>query len=439
MLKYIIKRILLFVPTLVLVSMLAFGLSTLAEEDTTSALLTLKGIEPGIQGYEQTYERAYKLAKRDRPTFYLSLRPNYVKHNLNSIIDPTERAFVAAYAEERYSTDLPIQILSILHAEQLAGTLTGKQVRTWLIQRDMGEAVNALKAAGDRHLNLLELVSKMDQYRQPFHFPVLAWHGIDNQYHHWVTKLVSGNFGTSSIDGQSSASKIWSALRWTLFLLTINVFLTLAISIPYGLYTGLHLQSRFDRWTSSILFAIFAMPTFWIATVLVILFTTTEYGLKLFPGVGIWYQSGDTSFFQMIANKWTSLLLPMMIIVVKDLAYMGRMIRDTVAGEAKKLYVTTALAKGVSSRRLAYKHILPNALGPTITLAAGAIPGAFGGILLMEIIFNIPGMGRLLYASISAADWQVVYPIVLLTAVVTVFWYLVGDVLYAYLNPRITL
>jgi len=439
MLAYIVKRILYFIPTIILVSMLAFGLGKLAESDNTESLLNLQGIDNTMANYSNSYKKIYTDNKLHLPNFYLSFKPNYVEHNINEVVDPLERGLVQSYTDKRYNTHFSMAILNILRKLKKEKLIDEKEYNTALIdEKGLYDIANKLNAQGYK-TNISALLRSKPQHHHNFHFPTIKWSGFDNQYHHWVGAILKGEFGTSKLDGRATSTKIFIALRWTLLILVANIFLTLLLSIPYGLYTGLHTGGRFDRWTGNFLFGVYAMPSFWIATLLVLLFTTTEFGMKIFPSVGVWYGTSNTSFWSMLANKWTLLILPVGISVFKDIAYLGRMIRDTVATESQKQYATTALSKGVNAQQLAYKHILPNALGPAITLAVGAIPGALGGSLLMEVIFNIPGMGRLMYTSISNADWAVVFPILLLTALVTVFWYLAGDILIAWLNPKIKL
>lgn len=436
MVSYIAKRLLYSVPTLILVSILAFGLSRLTQADPTAAMLALQGVEPGTSTYEQAYQNLYLKDKRNKPAFYLSLRPQYVTTDINSLVDPRQRAFVQELTDQRYASEYALQIWSALASAPATAALSVDQLATWMGTADVASMRRSNLPSEDP---LAKLIATAQEHRHQRHYPSLIWHGVDCQYHHWVSQLLAGDMGVSKVDGRSTASKIETAIRWTLLLLVLNILITLALSVPYGLYTGLHIGSRFDRWTGSILFAVFSMPTFWLATVMVLFLTTREFGLQLFPSVGIWYQASDTSFWQMMGRQWPMLILPLTILVIKDIAYLGRMIRDTVAKEATKPYATAALAKGVHPRRYAYRHILPNALGPAITLAVGAIPASLGGSLLIEVIFNIPGMGRLMYTSITGSDWAVVFPIVLLTAVVTICWFLIGDVLIALLNPKVTL
>lgn len=397
MIVYILKRLLLFTPTMLMVSMLAFGLSKLADGDITDTLLHLNGVDHSMNDYLEMYEEEYKRSHRNLPSFYFSLRPNYVTHNTNNIINPLERRHVESLIKQRHSSTYAIE-----------------SYKTEEIKND-----------------------SLESKKHTFHYPTLKWNGLDNQYHHWLSSIISGDFGVSNLDGLPAITKIWHAMRWTLLMLGANIVLTLLFSFPYGVYTGLNIGGKFDAWTGYLLFIIYSMPTFWIATIAVMVFTTREYDMQIFPSVGLWYQSSETSFWTMISEKWSLFILPLIIIVLKDLAYLGRLVRETVATEASKSYVTTAKAKGLTKHQYALKHILPNSLTPAITLIVGALPSAFTGILLMEVIFNIPGMGRLMYTSISYADWNIVFIILLLTAFVTAASYLIGDLLITWFNPKI--
>jgi len=437
MLLYLIKRILLFIPTLLLVSILTFALSKLVQKDTVGDLLALEGMDSGMIGYEKIYNRRYKSEGLDKANFYISLLPNFVTHNTNAITDYHQRQFIEKMISRKYETSYSIALWNKINEAVKSNQLSSLTAEQWKAFADPKNMLFESDKIKDSELE--SFIKNSNKYRHTFHYPTLKWNGLNNQYHFWVSNFLKGNLGVSIVDGRSSAKKIVSALKWTFLILTLNILFTLSFAIPYGLYTGLNLNGTFDKWSSRILYGIYSMPSFWIATLLVLFFTTSEYGMKIFPSIGSWYQSGDSSFWDMISSKWTLLILPVGILVIKDLAYLGRLIRDTVANEAKKMYAKTALAKGANPRQFAYKHILPNALGPAITLAVGAIPSAIGGSLLMEVIFNIPGMGRLIFEGIRNADWAVVFPIVLLTAVMTIFWYLVGDLLISWLNPKIKL
>ena len=168
-------------------------------------------------------------------------------------------------------------------------------------------------------------------------------------------------------------------------------------------------------------------------------FTTSEYGswTNIFPSSGRWYIEADQSFMSMLADSWHKLILPVLMLVIPDTAYLSRLIRASVREEHQKEYIKTAKSKGLSKKEITNRHILPNSLIPTITLLVGTIPAAIASTLVIEVIFNIPGIGRLMYESIDVSDWAMVYPIVLIISVLAVVIFLLGDLLMAFLNPKI--
>lgn len=425
MLRYIVKRVIFFLPTLVLVSLIVFFCKNGVVGDETASLLRLEGVESDMEDYDRLYESKYIAQGKELPAFYFSLRPNYIKTPINTVTNTDERSFVKYLVKQRYPSTEAISLASALGAKEKYQQLLFSEDLDYILQSTNDDA------------DITSLIQKMNDERSQYHYPSIYWNGRSNQYHRWITDFLSGSKSVSLIDGQRVSSKVYVALRWTLILLLANIFFTLLIAIPYGLYTGMKSDQRFDIWSGNILFAIFSMPSFWLATVLILFFASNEYGMKIFPSVGRWYTSGATSFWEVIQQKWTLFILPLLVLVVKDVAYLGRLIRDTVVAEKNKQYVTTAKAKGSSEARVVRHHIFRNAMNPAITLIVGAVPSALGGTLLMEVIFNIPGMGRLLMNSIRQADWPVVFPILLFTAFVTVIFYLIGDVLKAMLNPKI--
>ena len=181
------------------------------------------------------------------------------------------------------------------------------------------------------------------------------------------------------------------------------------------------------------------MPLFWFATLMVVFFTTSQYGnwTNIFPGVGISpYSSGLSIWSKIIANS-KQLILPVFCMVLHSVAYLSSIVRNSVIAESKQAYKTTALLKGLTKRATFWKHLFPNSVLPLVTIIIGIIPASLAGSLVIEVIFNIPGIGRLIYDSIFGNDWYVIFSIVMLVGVVTIISYLVGDLLYSFLNPKI--
>ena len=143
------------------------------------------------------------------------------------------------------------------------------------------------------------------------------------------------------------------------------------------------------------------------------------------------------NFFEKIGQAFPFLILPALLLALHSAASGIRIVRNSAFAELKADYFITAKAKGLTNRRILWNHILPNAMLPVITLLVSSFPAALAGSVVLEVIFNIPGMGRLLYDSILFMDWSVVFGILIIMGLLTFIFYLIGDLLYAFLNPKI--
>lgn len=131
------------------------------------------------------------------------------------------------------------------------------------------------------------------------------------------------------------------------------------------------------------------------------------------------------------------MILPVLCLVANDLALLSRIVRNQASSVKEKYFILTAIASGQSDKTIMMNHILPHVMYPMITVLAGRLPSSLAGALIVEVIFGIPGMGRLLHQSISGADWQVVFGILLLISVVSIIAMLLADLLQAWLNPKL--
>ena len=159
--------------------------------------------------------------------------------------------------------------------------------------------------------------------------------------------------------------------------------------------------------------------------------------MDIFPAPGNWFFADHLSFFQTVANYSGQLILPVLCLAANDIAQLSRVVRNNVINQKSALYVKFALSKGLNSTQTLFRHILPNVMIPLITIIGARIPAGLSGALVIEVIFNIPGMGRLMFDSIFSADWNVVFGILIIISFFTITFMLITDLLYAIANPRI--
>jgi peptide/nickel transport system permease protein len=249
----------------------------------------------------------------------------------------------------------------------------------------------------------------------------------------WLGRVARFDLGESFVDHRPVSTRIREALPYTLILNGIALLLTFAIAVPLGVAAGGRAEGTFDRASGVVLFALYSMPAFWAALLLQALFAVKLQWLPLF-GTASDNAPGGLSGLLDVASH---LVLPVVCLTYGSLAYVARLVRAGVAEAATQDYVTAARARGASRRRALWRHALPNALLPLITLLGLILPALLSGSVIVERIFAWPGLGRLYFDSILSRDYPVVLGLSLIGAVATLLCTLAADVAAAAADPRV--
>ena len=266
------------------------------------------------------------------------------------------------------------------------------------------------------------------------------FYGLDQplhtQYLAWVGKLVRLDLGRSfSSDNRPVLDKIKERLPVTISLNVIALLLEFGLAIPIGILAATHRDTLLDKGITIFVFIGFAVPTFWLALLLMYFF-----GVKLnwLPISGL-HTLGSENYgtLHYLWDLAKHLVMPVMVASFGSLAGLSRYMRSSMLNVISQDYITTARAKGLPERVVIYKHALRNALLPLITLAGFSIPGLIGGSVIFETIFAIPGMGQLFYQGVMSRDYPVVMGILVIGAFLTLIGNLIADVSYALADPRI--
>jgi len=225
---------------------------------------------------------------------------------------------------------------------------------------------------------------------------------------------------------------IFDRLPATIFLVVGAVVIWLMVSIPIGIISAIRQKSLLDRTTMVTSLALISAPVFWLGLVTLYLFASDVGVLHIFPGIGS-YNDAD-SFF----GKVGSMILPWFVLASATAAVYARYVRSQMIDVMTEDYIRTARAKGLSERRVIFRHGLRSALTPIVTLL-GLDMGTLlaGNAILTETVFNIPGVGREVASAIGESDLPLIQGIVLFGAFFIVIFNLIVDVLYAYLDPRV--
>jgi len=256
------------------------------------------------------------------------------------------------------------------------------------------------------------------------------------QYLLWVGKLAVLDLGKSfSPDHRPVIDKILERIPITIIINVLSMILIILVAIPIGVLSAVRQNSLFDKVTAVFVFTGFAVPTFWLALLLMILFGVHLGWLPIsgIRSLNYEYMPPFAAFVDLLKH----LILPVFLSAFGGLAGLSRYMRSNMLEVIRQDYITTARAKGLSERVVIYKHALRNALLPVITILGLSIPGLIGGSVIFETIFAIPGMGQLFYMAVMSRDYPVVMGVLFIGAILTLIGNLVADLSYAVADPRI--
>jgi len=257
------------------------------------------------------------------------------------------------------------------------------------------------------------------------------------QYFLWIGNMLQGDFGNSFKDDRPVIDKIFERLPVTISISLLSFLLIYTIAIPIGIYSAARQYSLLDRTTTVLLFVLYSLPNFWVATLAIVFLCNVEY-LKIFPTAGIRSEDFDSlSFFGQVKDRFMHLFLPVTISSLTSFAFLSRQMRSSMLEVIRQDYIRTAKAKGLSERKVVMKHALRNSLIPIITLIGGLLPAMIGGSVIIETIFSIPGIGQLAFQAILDRDYPLIMAELVLASVLTVVGILLVDILYSFVDPRI--
>jgi peptide/nickel transport system permease protein len=274
------------------------------------------------------------------------------------------------------------------------------------------------------------------------------YYGLDKpimvQYAIWLKRTVKLDFGESfSSDRRPVMQKIWDSkkpllerrLFVTLMINVLTMIIIFTIAIPVGISSAARQNSLYDKITTTTVFIGFAMPSFWLALLLMILFGIQLHWL---PISGL--KSMNYASLSAAGKGWDlvrHLILPLFVSAFGGLAGDSRFMRSSMIEVLRQDYVTVARAKGLPEKTVIYRHAFRNALLPIITLTGLSIGGLIGGSVIFENIFGIPGMGQLFYMSVMTRDYPMVMCILTIGAALTLLGNLIADLGYMIADPRI--
>lgn len=488
MLKYVLKRIVYFVPTLIIISLITFGLSKITPGDPVKLALgnTDKGGEAGQAQEKMATEKSYADKAENLglnlPAFYGSISSASIPDTLYKFVKRSDREMLSDLISQ-YGNWEPIQVY-YYKIKALELSIFDVQMDSTIFEnmKEIKQKLNMLYLTGDdfditTYLNSLEQNSASSPKLSDFHakvvdlkaqytkiksekteyknyIPSIKWYGIKNQYHRWLfgdapwflgeagpgqsKGFLRGDFGNSYLDSRPIASKLGDAIPWTLMMNIVSLLIGYLVSIPVGISSAVNKGSRKERFTTVLLFVLYSLPSFWIATMLITFFTTDEYGMNFFPTFGVGEIDDDMGMLEIVGIRAYHLFLPVMCLTYGGIAYLSRQMRAGMLSTLGQDYIRTARAKGNTERTVIWKHAFRNSLIPIITIFSAIFPALIAGSFVIEWIFSIPGMGKLSLEALTARDFPMIFTVMMLAAILTLIGNLVADILYGVVDPRIS-
>jgi len=261
-------------------------------------------------------------------------------------------------------------------------------------------------------------------------------YGLDKplyiQFFSWIYSILQLDFGISFTSGEKVKEEILSRIPITLTINIVSIILIFIISLYFGIKSAMKKNSIFDRFTNQLSLLSFSMPSFYLALVLVLVFSIK---FELFPIAGLHSVPNDGSLNYYLDFAW-HLTLPIFIIVFGGIGSLILYIRALTIEILKSDYIFFARARGLDNKKILRYYILPNLYPPVITLLGLSLPGIIGGSVILETIFSIDGMGLLFYQSALSHDYPVIMGILIIGAFLTLIGNMLADLILLKLNPN---
>ena len=445
MLRHAVKRLLVLLPAVWLIASAVFLLSKMvpgsaAEMQMETAAQNANSLAKA-EAYERVYRQTLHKTGQDLPFFYFGIGTAAEPDTLAKVFSETDRqalqkmvyAFgnwpeISTYYQSlqvlkkaalRLNFPFETKAEIIREREKLLPATDQKNTRLALqnLKNLAGKTQNeafqqTVLKAGNNFEQITTTANPNLNY-----IPVLHWYGLENQYHRWFKNLLHGDLGFSIRDSRPVTEILAEAFGVTIWLALIAFLLVALLAPEIGMVLSRKSSSRGRFWVLNFLYGLESIPLF-----LVALFLLAICGV-----FGLLYDIPEE----------VSRILVVVCLVLVNLPYLVSQAFFSMQTELNQNYALTARAKGLPDKAVLRKHIFRNSLLPVITSLSDFFPALLAGTVILEVIFSVPGMGRLLVGSVLARDYEVIAAIVILTGLIKMASHLVADLLYALTDPRI--
>lgn len=466
MLKFIFKRLIRAFGTLVALVLVAFFLLEFAPGDPLQKFNSSSEVLKTAKEYHKIKDGLNKRLGLNLPAFYFSITSQVIPDTLYKIsleqdqialkkllfkygywsqISKYYRAYNQLLEHNRNiqieDKTLQLKCHEIITASLYRQTPTNQLYRIKVLygfykDKEGVDLVEDLLAS----LEGLEVRSAWAKY-----IPKLNFYS-QNKFHRWVfgddryTKgIIRGDFGISYVTGEPVEKKVRNKLFWSVLLSVMGIILAYGMGIATAIYAVSRQNQTADRAITALTVILFSIPAFWFAIISLLTFANPDV-LSILPVSGIKPIEGFGSNSNLMLKLFSTLpylVLPTICYAYSTYAVVTQTFRSSLIEEMKLDYIKTARAKGLSEKEILLQHAFKNALLPLVTLFTTSFPLAIGGSLIIETVFNIPGMGNEIMSAVYHQDYPVLIAFFVLSGIVTLLSYLVSDIVYAFIDPRI--
>ncbi len=473
---YIAKRLLLMIPTLFGISLVIFLIINMAPGKPGAAKAQQSGEQAGARESYRVFKEQFHL---DKPIL-LNTRPwlktSDIEKALRTIAAAEKDADVVKareWLEDLGQDAVPFLVGLLRHedpriVDQALAVLpenAPRRVREVRLDPDQQDYSPAQRAQREANIEIQKEAHKLralalkpddppdrrktvihawetwyNTVRERFARGVVGTVGtflFDTRYGHYMGNLLTGNLGVSSETRRPVWDLIRERLPRTITIAFLALLLEYLIAVPIGIFAAVRQNRLADRGIAVVLFMLYSLPSFYVGTLLLAVFTIGE-PLQIFPTGGFGGDNPDQTLLQRLVDIGHHLVLPVTCLSYASFAALSRFARVGIIEVIRSDFVRTARAKGLPETVVILKHTLRNGVIPLLTLMAGILPMLVGGAIIVEFIFNIPGVGLLHLDSINTRDWNVIMGIDLFVAVLVLVGILLTDIAYALVDPRIT-
>lgn len=471
--KFYIRKLLYLLPSVFLLSFLAFLLIHLCPGDPVERMLQSPGNEDEASASSIIHENekvywTHRLGL-DLPLFYFSIHSLAEPDTIYKIRSLKERKALIALLRENGNTseimDYYVLWQNSLHYQNnntIQQSESSRRIQTRLSSLFMLQSIEAqgkflenLRTEADTDSTLSSSISGLidklkfaESHAIPSRkwIPVLNFH-TKNQFHSFLFGdangnhgIIRGDFGISYRTKQPVAALIGSRIGWTLFyphICTSEFCDKHSGCIEIGFSSGEKFRQKFfDVFT-----ILYSLPGFWLATILMMLFCNPDV-FNWLPASGVKPISGfssESNFIQRVVLTLPYLILPTICYTYSSFAFVTRSIRANAIEVMEQDYIRTARAKGLDEKHILWKHVFRNCLLPIITMFSNVFPYAISGSVILETVFTLPGMGLTIYQSVDSLDYPVILAVFTITGMITILGFFLTDIVYARVDPRIHL